>query len=201
MLVFFGEDEGGAVDGVAFGGGGAVVFAFEAGPFDADIGVVPGEAAFVVGVVEVVTFVAEFGVVGEDEEAVGESAGDEVLFFVFFGEGLAVPFAVGGGAGAEVDGDVKDGAFDDADEFGLGVVDLEVEAAEDAFAGFALVVLDEGVVEAGFAHVGEVVGLHEVAAVVAVDGGGDGAESFDSVNVFFYCDLSHGGVLLIFSLF
>lgn len=54
------------------------------------------------------------------------------------------PLAEGWGGTAQVYGYVEDFALDDADELSLGVLDLIMESAEDAFGGAGVVVLDEG---------------------------------------------------------
>lgn len=98
----------------------------------------------------------------------GKALRDEELTLVFGGEHHALPFAEGGTAFAQVDGDVEDRAAHDAHELGLRVVDLEVEPAQDALGARGLVVLNEIDVDTARDKVGLLVGFHEVAAIVAV---------------------------------
>ena len=79
LLVFVAQVQGDAVQEIAGSGGGAGIGTDYARPDDADGGIVPGKAAFIVGVVEVVTLVAELGDIGQDKEAMGETAGNQEL--------------------------------------------------------------------------------------------------------------------------
>lgn len=126
-LVLFGEQRG-----------------FGRGPLDTDGRVIPGQAAFVGWGVVVGGLVEDFGGFGEHLEAMGEAFGDPELVFVFGGEVDAYPLAEGWGGTAQVYGYVEDFALDDADELALGVLDLVMETAEDAFRGAGVVVLNEG---------------------------------------------------------
>ena len=144
------------------------------GPVDAEGGVVEAEAALGFLAVEVVALVGEEGVILEDGEAVGETAGDEELAAVVGGEEDRNVLAEGGGTLADVHGDIPDGAAEDTDEFGLSVgAGLPVEAADNAAGGAALVVLDEVGEDAGGFVAGGVVGFAEVATGVGEDVGDD----------------------------
>ena len=149
--------------------GAGLVLAAAVGPADIDGGVVVGDAAFAGGIVNIGALVAELGYVGKDQEAVGEAFGDVEHFLVLGAQGYAHPFAVGGGAGAAVYGYIVHFAHGDADQLALGVVFLEVQAPEDAFGAAALVVLDEGLVDARDGEVVQFIGFHEVAPVVTED--------------------------------
>ena len=116
-------------------------------PGNVEGGVIPEDAAFAGRVVEVGGFVEDFGGVREDEEAVGEAFGDPEKLEIFVG-GLCLevetgPFAEVGGVAAQVDGHIPDATGEYADELALGLAQLVVETAEDAFGGEGLVVLDE----------------------------------------------------------
>jgi len=78
---------------------------------------------------------------------VGEAFGDpEELEFVvrrLSFEVEAGPFAEVGRVATEIDGDVPDMPGEDADKFALGLAELVMQAAEHAFDGKGLVVLDE----------------------------------------------------------
>ena len=78
-LVFLTEVQRHAVDCIAVSFGGTWIAAPQSGPEDADLWVVPGDAALVVWVIEVIALVAELSRIGEDKEAVSEAAGDQEL--------------------------------------------------------------------------------------------------------------------------
>lgn len=111
--------------------GGECGFASE-WPVDGEIRVVPEDAAFVFRGVVVGGLVQELGHFAGDIEAVGEAFGDPELALVVGAEDDADPLAEGGGAAAQIDGHVKNFAGDDADQFSLGLLDLVVQAAQDA---------------------------------------------------------------------
>ena len=93
--------------------------------------------------VEVSGFIKDFGGFGEDEEAVGEAFGDPKKLEGVGTEVETGPFAEVGGLGAEVHCDIPYVAGEDADELTLGFAELIMEAAEDAFGGERLVILEE----------------------------------------------------------
>lgn len=94
---------------------------------------------------------------------------------------------VGGGAFADVDGDVEDGTFDTTDKFALGVWGaLEMETSHDTVGGHGFVVLDEvdGVTQDGGNLLIELPlreALEEVAAGVTKNFG------FDDENTIYVC--------------
>ncbi len=103
-----------------------------------------GDATVGFWVVVVVAFVLEDGDVAEDGEAVGKASWNEELAMVVFGQFYRYMLAVCRGAFADVDGYVKDCAFDASYELGLGEGrTLEVEATHHAVGRAGLVVLDE----------------------------------------------------------
>ena len=120
--------------------------------------------------VHVVALVAELGDIGKHEEAVGEPARHEELAAVLRRQHRALPFSVGGAVRAQVDGHVEHLARHHADELGLRMLYLEVQAAQHALDRGGLVVLHELAVDAARDEVGAFVGFHEVAAFVAVGG-------------------------------
>ena len=69
--------------------------------------------------------------------------------------------------GAAVHGNIVHFALGHAHQLALGVVLLEVQAPQHAAGGTALVVLHELLVDAGLGKLVLLVGLHEVAAVIA----------------------------------
>ena len=138
-------------------------------PGDVEGGVAPEDGALSGGVVEVGGFVEDLCGVGEDEEAVGEALGDpEELEIAGGGEGFEVeagPAAEVRGVAAEVDGDIPDVSGEDADELSLGLTELVVETAENAFAGKGLIVLQE---LGGEARGGKGPGVEELGEPAAV---------------------------------
>lgn len=132
-------------------------------------GVVIGNAAFAGGIVNISALVAEFGYVRKDQKAVGKAFGDAEHLLILGAEGHAHPLAIGGGAGAAVYSYVVDLSHGHPDQLALGVLLLEVQAPEDPPGAAALVVLDEGLVDARGGEVVQLVGLHEVAPVVTED--------------------------------
>ena len=135
-------------------------------PGDADLRIVPAEADLVGGVVEVGALVGDLGHLAQHAEAVGEPRRDEHLAEVVCPERGGRPFAEGGGAGADVDGDVEDLAPQHADQLALGFAELRVQAAQRATGRAGLVVLDEGVGDPRLAILALVERLQEVPAGV-----------------------------------
>ena len=108
-----------------------------------------------------------------------EAAGDKELTAVLGREDDALPLPERRAPRAEVNAHVEDLPLDDADELGLGVVDLEVEASQDPPHARGLVVLHEVDVDATRHEVGALVGLHEGAPLVAVRLGFDNNDPVD----------------------
>ena len=142
--------------------------AFQRWPFDANGGIVPHEAALVVRMIDVVTLIAELGLVGEHKEAVREMLRNEELALVLRGENHALPLAVGRAAVAQVNRHVENRAAHDAHELGLRMLNLEMEASQHTLGARRLVILDEIDVDAARHEVRLLVGFHEVAAVIPV---------------------------------
>lgn len=72
--------------------------------------------------------------------------------------------------GAAVDSDVKNLAQRHAHQFALGMLFLEMQPAQHALGGTALVVLHKRFVDAGGSELVDLVGLHKIAAVVTENG-------------------------------
>ena len=176
---------------VGRGVGAAGVISHHTGPLDADGWIIPGDAAFVIGVIEVVAFIAEFGGIGEDKEPVGEAAGYEELFLVFFGEQLSVIFPVGRGTRPQVHGDIKNLTLNAPHKLGLGIVDLEMQPAQHAFGAHALVVLHEVDVEPGLRHVPGGPGLHKISAAVSMHRRHDHTQPLNAIEGIVNTYLSH----------
>ncbi len=114
------------LSGPRFNGGkrGMTEVFFGKGKGDAEVGpakvkgrVIEAEAAFGGGTVEIVALIGEERVILEDDEAVGEAAGDVELKAVLGSELNGDMPAKCGGVFADVNGHVPDGTADDADEF------------------------------------------------------------------------------------
>ena len=80
---------------ISFCTGCALIFADEMRPLDTNFWVIPGHAAFVVGMPEIVDFVAKFSYIAEDQKTMGKAFRNEELLFVFIGQFHAIPFAIG----------------------------------------------------------------------------------------------------------
>lgn len=81
----------------------------------------------------VITLILEYGNVGKYGEAMCESAWHEKLPVVFGGKLYSHVFAIGGGAAAYVDGDIKHSAYDASHQFCLREWRaLEVKSAHDS---------------------------------------------------------------------
>lgn len=147
--------------------GAGLVLAAAVGPLHVDRRVIVGNAALGGGVVDVGALVAELGHIGQHDKAVGEALGDPEHLLVVGGQRCAHPLAEGLAVGAAVDGDIEHLAQGHADELALGVLGLEVQAAQHALGGAALVILHEGFVDARCGELVDLVGLHKIAAVIA----------------------------------
>ena len=95
LLVFIAQIQRRPVFEVIAGGAGrTLIFADELGPLDADFRVVPGHAAFIIGMPEIIDLIAEFRHVAEDQEPMGKAFGNEELLLIFFRQFDTVPFAI-----------------------------------------------------------------------------------------------------------
>ena len=82
--------------------------AFERWPLDPDGGVVPHEAAFIVGVVDIIAFVAKLGSIRQNKEAVREPTRDEELALILSRKYYALPFTIRRAAFAQIDRHIED---------------------------------------------------------------------------------------------
>ena len=90
-----------------------------------------------------------------------------------------------------LNGDVEHRALYNAHKFGLRVIYLEVQTAENALCAHGLIVLYESYVKTVFLYIALAVCLHKVAAAIAVDGGGYYAKPLYSADILFNLDLCH----------
>src|SRR5947207_12493753 len=117
LLIAVGEDRGFRVDA----------------PIDRQLRIVPANAALVNGRVTGRDFIENLGVRLERHEAMREADRDENLLPVFGAEDDLHMSAEGWGGFSDIDGDVEEGAADDADELVLGHrSDLIMQAAQHA---------------------------------------------------------------------
>ena len=100
----------------------------------------------------------------------GKALRDPEHLLVLSGKGHAHPLAEGLAVGAAVDGNVEHLAHGHAHQLALGVLGLEMQAAQHALGGAALVVLHEGLIDARGGEIVDLVGLHKIAAVVTKNG-------------------------------
>jgi len=171
--------------------------AFRDAPVYAEGGIQQGDAAVRPGGVEGVALVLEDGLGAEHREPVGESAGDEHLPVVFAAELDRDVLPVGGAAAADVHCDVEHRPSHDPHQFRLGEGrGLEMETADDAVNGEALVVLHEA--DRGgerFIEVPLIPGFEEVAAGVPEDAGFYHKNAFqcgwDDVHIFLWLPEPH----------
>ena len=113
-------------------------------PVDADVGIVPGDGAFGLGVIEVVALVLEDGTLGKHGEAMGKALRNKELTVVLGTELAGEPLPEGGRGATQVDSHIEHPTLDAAHQLALGVRGLlEMQTAHHAIAGFALVILDE----------------------------------------------------------
>ncbi len=81
--------------------------AFERWPLDPDGEVVPHEAAFIVGVVDIIAFVAELGSIGQNEEAVREPTRNEELALVLSRKHHSLSLAIRRATFAQINRNIK----------------------------------------------------------------------------------------------
>ena len=136
------------------------------GPLHVHGGVIVGDAALAGGVIDIGALVAELGHIAQHQEAVGKALGDIEHLLVLLAQGHAHPLAKGGAVGAAVHGNIIDLALGHTHQLALGVILLEMQAAQHAAGGAALVVLHELLVDAGSSKLILLVGLHKITAVI-----------------------------------
>ena len=105
-------------------------------PVDGQIGVVPPEGALALAVPEAAGLVEHHCGLAQGEEAVGEANRHPELAVIAVAQFRSHPLAEGGGAAADVDGDIEDFPLDAAHQLALGFgLELVVEAPQHATAG------------------------------------------------------------------
>jgi len=118
-------------------------------PVDAQIRIVPANAALGRRVVVVGGLVEEFGEFAQHHEAVGETFRYPQLAMVVGGQAHGDPLAEMRRAATDIHSDIEDFASGNADQFALGIFQLVMQPAQHAFLRARMVVLDKLRVEAG----------------------------------------------------
>ena len=96
MLVFITHRKRRAIgQGVAGSAAASVITAFQTGPKDAISGSVPSHAAFIIGMPEIIDFIAKFSDVAEDQKSVSKAFRNQELLLILSGQFYTVPLAVG----------------------------------------------------------------------------------------------------------
>ena len=148
-------------------------------PLNANRGVVPHQATFILRVIKARALVHERRRLAENHEPVCKAFGNVELLLVLGRKGNALPLAERRTSLAQVHGHVKNFALDDAHKFALRILLLEVEPAEHALLAARFIVLHEHHVEACGTEFALVVGFHEVAADIAVNSRFNDGYTFD----------------------
>src|SRR5471030_2883690 len=101
-------------------------------PRDADRGVVPRHADLTLGIVNVRAFVLDLRDRADDAEPVGESGRHVALLEILRRQRHGHPAAEGRRSAPDIDRHVEDLAFDDAYQFALWTVELQMQTPERA---------------------------------------------------------------------
>jgi hypothetical protein len=136
-------------------------------PTHVDRWIVPRDANFACGIVELGALVLNACFDADDAKSVREAWRHVKLQKVVRRQRRRGPASEGGRASPYVDGDVEDFSMDDADQLSLWRPDLEVQPSNRAFDRTRLVVLDEWPGDAQGAIFVGLVGLEKVAAAIS----------------------------------
>ena len=136
-------------------------------PLDADRGIVPQDAAFLLRTVEITALVEELNSFGQRQESVCKSGRNEQLILLFRGKIHARPLSEVWRAHPDVHGDIQRLALNHAAQFGLRMGPLIMESPQRPLYGTGVVILDEVVRDAKLCELGLVVSFHEKTARVA----------------------------------
>src|SRR5437868_5180722 len=101
-------------------------------PFDSDFGIVPDDAALVLGEPVIGRFVEELGGLRQDDESMRKTGRHPQLLVVVVRQHHTDPLAEGRRALANIDDDVEYFALDNAHEFALRMLDLIMQPAQHA---------------------------------------------------------------------
>src|SRR6266404_5639119 len=117
-------------------------------PLDADRGIVPQDAAFLLRTVEITALVEELNSFGQRQESVCKSGRNEQLILLFRGKIHARPLSEVWRAHPDVHGDIQRLALNHAAQFGLRMGPLIMEPPQRPLYGTGVVILDEVVRDA-----------------------------------------------------
>ena len=120
-------------------------------------------------------------------EAVGEAGGNPYLTVAAGIESDSRPLAEGGGTSADVHRHIEYLAGEHPHQFALRMPQLIMQAAQNAFHRFALILLHEVGGDAALAEMRGAPSLDEVAALVFVDGGLEDQHFGDGCWCYFHC--------------
>ena len=99
---------------------------------------------------EVIDFVTELCLVGQNQKAMRKAFRNQELFFVFFRQFHTIPFSIGCGTFPQIHRHIKYAAAHSAHEFALRIVDLKMQSAQYTLDGHRLVILYKLDIESGF---------------------------------------------------
>ncbi len=117
-------------------------------PLDADRGIVPQDAAFLLRTVEITALVEELNSLGQRQVSVCKSGRNEQLILLFRGKIHARPLSEVWRAHPDVHGDIQRLALNHAAQFGLRMGPLIMEPPQRPLYGTGVVILDEVVRDA-----------------------------------------------------
>ena len=93
-LVFFAHIKWGSVrKEIAFCGCGAAILSLKLRPGDTELWIVPGQSAFIAGMIKIRTFISKFRNIRQNKKTVSKALRNIKLFFVLAGKNRAVPFS------------------------------------------------------------------------------------------------------------
>ena len=139
-------------------------------PLNADIRIIPCKPAFIIRMIEIRALIAEFRFITQNDEAMGKILVNEELLLILSGKENAEPLPVSLRSFSEIYRNIKDLAFDYANELILRIIDLKMQTAKNSLNGAGLIVLNELMVNSRSCKIIVVISLHEITALVAVNG-------------------------------
>jgi len=149
-------------------------------PIDAEGGVIPGDTAFAIRGVVVITLVLEDGLLTEHSKAVGKTARNEELAVVLCTEFHSDMLAIGRGTLADIHRHIEHTALHTTHELALAVRGaLVVQPAQYAVAGHGFIVLNKSGVADFFAEFAVGEGFVEITARITEHAGFDDDDSGD----------------------
>ena len=83
--------------------------------------------------IDIVTLIAEFSLIAQNQKTMRESSGNKELPVVFSGKNNPFPLTIGGASLAQIDCHIKYGAFHNTHELTLRMLNLKMQATQHAF--------------------------------------------------------------------